>query len=149
MHRIYSALILTIVFYLQSIAVEAQSVPRDDLPRFTVEGYSEDGHQGTVVLIFGVSMSDCVGNVEVENLENNKKYSFRPTLDNYYVRDGEMEEIFAKLPIGKFRKLVDKKEGFTAMITIYARGGRKIFQGKSHLKVSESETVEDKRTASK
>ena len=128
---------------------EAQSIPRDDQPRFMVDN-QEAGKKSVLMLTFGVSMSDCIKQIEVENLDSKRKYTLYPTLDNYYVRDSDMEEIYAKVPIGKFRKLVKKKEGLHTQITIVSKSGRRVFSGRAEVKMEgDVMVVQDTRTAAK
>lgn len=152
MRHLFVLLLLVGTCSLQ--AVRAQSIPRNDLPRFTVEGNAPGTRSGIVLITFGVSMSDCIQSVEIENLENKRKYMLYPTLDNYFVRDSDMEEIYAKIPVGKFRKLVDKKDGLQAQITIISKSGRRVYYGKAEIKIEtgdddDKEDAKDKRTASR
>jgi hypothetical protein len=148
--RLLYILLPALLWHSLPAQVSAQSISRTDQPRFTVSGYSEDGDKGMLMLTFGVSMSDCIQKVEIESLTNSKKRAVAyPTLDNYYVRDGDEEEIFANIPMGKFRKLVDRKEGLDARITITSKSGRVVFNGRATLKVRDDEPEDTpKATAS-
>ena len=101
-----------------------------------------------MLVTFGVSMSDCIADIELEDIATQKKYIFKPTLDNYYVRDNDMEEIYAKIPIGKFRKLVDMHNGLTTLLSIRSKTGRIVYKGTISLKLAdkpeEMEKIEDK-----
>lgn len=98
---------------------------------------------------FGVSMADCISHVEVENLRNNKKYILKPTLDDYHVRDNDMEEIYTKLRVGKFRKLVDKREGLKTTVTVIRKDGKVMYKGPAAMILDDNEEEESsaKKTA--
>ena len=124
----------------------AQTILRNAQPRFVISGYNPDTKAGTLIVTFGVSMSDCIADVELEDLSSQKKYLFKPTLDNYYVHDNDMEEIYAKIPIGKFRKLVDMHDGLTTLLTIRSKTGRVVYKSTISLKLADKPAeVEDKQ----
>ncbi len=133
----------------------AQSIPSNDQPRFTLEGAMPGSRAGTVLVTFGVSMSDCIKAVEIENIDTKRKYIVYPTLDHYYVRDSDMEEIYAKIPVGKIKKLVHKKKGLHAQITVISKSGRCVYRGKAALEMltaddeDSDDTKRDERTASR
>lgn len=137
-------LTITMVAML-SVAAAAlgQSIPRNDQPRYTVQGYTGK-RTGTVMIEFGVSMADCIKQVEVENLRNKKKYVLKPTLDDYHVRDNDMEEIYTKLRVGKFKKLVDKKEGLNTVVTVVRKDGKVMFKGPAKMILEDEEEDEKK-----
>jgi hypothetical protein len=137
-------------FIGMSVAAFGQSIPRNDQPRYTVEGYTGK-RTGTVMMEFGVSMADCIARVEVENLKNHKKYIMKLTIDDYHVRDNDMEEIFAKVRVGKFKKLVDKKEGLASIVTVIRKDGKVMFKGPANMILNDEEGEEpkDKATALK
>ncbi len=138
-------LIITLVAILSvAAAALAQSIPRNDQPRYTVQGYTGK-RTGTVMIEFGVSMADCISHVEVENLRNKKKYILKPTLDDYHVRDNDMEEIYTKLRVGKFKKLVDKKDGLNSMVTVVRKDGKVMFKGPTKMILDEEEGEEGKQ----
>lgn len=133
-----------------SIAAQGQSIPRNDQPRYTVDGYTGK-RSGTVMVEFGVSMADCIARVEIENTKNHKKYIMKPTLDDYHVRDNDMEEIYTKLRVGKFRKLVDKKTGLVSTVTVIRKDGKVMYKGPANMILNdeEGEQQTDKSTALK
>ena len=143
-HILITALLLGVI----ATASRAQTIPRNAQPRFIISGYNADNKAGTLLVTFGVSMSDCIADIELEDIATQKKYIFKPTLDNYYVRDNDMEEIYAKIPIGKFRKLVDMHNGLTTLLSIRSKTGRIVYKGTISLKLAdkpeEMEKIEDK-----
>lgn len=142
-------MVLAGTYIMAIFSAQAQTIPRNDLPRFTVEGYDAEYNDGMLTVVFGVSMSDCIETVEVESTTKNKvkKYTAKPTLDHYYVRDNDMEEIYAKVPIGRFKKLVDKREGIDAIVTITSKSGRVVYKGPASLRLQDEEEEDSKGTA--
>ena len=138
------ALVFTLAFSMLATGTFGQTIPKNGKPRFSLER-ATSATNGVLAISFGVSMSDCISEVEIENTRNGKKYLFKPSLDNYYVRDNDMEEIFAKFEVGKFRKLVHKKEGLVANITIKSKAGRVIYKGvaRYEIAVDDEEEYED------
>ena len=103
-----------------------------------------------VTLVFGVSMSDCIKSVEIENLANHRKTVYALNMDYYFVREGEMEEIYAKVPLGKLHKLVDDVYGMRAMVTITSKAGNTVYSGVTALKpIQHAPPPADTRTAAK
>jgi hypothetical protein len=137
--RIFS---LLLSFVLISYGLRAQTITRTELPRFKVEINPKDGRDYMVVT-FGVSMSDCIKAVEVRNLENNRIYIVRPNLDHYYVKDGETEEIFADIPVGRAKKLISNKHGFKGEVTIISKTGARIFRGTTNFRIEGLSDNED------
>lgn len=128
-----------------TVAALGQSIPRNDQPRYTVQGYTGK-RTGTVMIEFGVSMADCISHVEVENLRNHKKYILKPTLDDYHVRDNDMEEIYTRLKVAKFRKLVDKKDGLKSVVTVIRKDGKVMFKGNAAMILDDSEDGSEPQT---
>jgi hypothetical protein len=137
---------LTLCVFLLAARLQAQSITRTDLPRFKVEINSKDGRDYLMVT-FGVSMSDCIKAVEVRNLDNNRIYIARPNLDNYFQRDGESEDIYAKVPIGRAKKLISNKNGFKGEVTIISKTGKRIYQGKTDFVIEGISDKEDMASA--
>jgi|GEM_PF-5314800 len=115
--------------FISTSDVLGQKILKNDLPRFKYEVNPEDG-KDYLALTFGVSMSDCIKTVQVRNLANNHVYLLHPKLDNYHLRDSEDEEIiYAKLNIGRFNKMVKRKDGFKGEVTIISKTGHKVYHG--------------------
>ena len=137
-------LLIALLLGLFTLASRAQTIPRNDQPRFIISGYRPENKAGTLLVTFGVSMSDCIADIELEDLASQKKYIVKPTLDNYYVRENDMQDIYAKIPIGKFRKLVDMHDGLTTLLTIRSKTGRVVYKSTISLKLADKpEEVEE------
>jgi hypothetical protein len=145
--RVLFAILLAIS---SPIWVFGQSIPRDDQPRFKVE-YNPIESKEYLVLTFGVTMSDCIKMVEVRNLDNDRLYYIRPTLDDYFIKEEGSDEIYAKVWVGKLSKVVTQKDGMRAEVTIISKSGKAVFKGRTDFKIeretSDSETESGGTTA--
>jgi hypothetical protein len=89
--------------------------------------------------------------VEVRNLDNDRLYYIRPTLDDYFIKEEGSDEIYAKVWVGKLSKVVTQKDGMRAEVTIISKSGKAVFKGRTDFKIeretSDSETESGGTTA--
>jgi hypothetical protein len=139
--------LLLLGFWMSGHTLLAQTITRGDQPRFKVEQSPYDG-SNLLMVTFGVTLSDCIKLIIVRNIDNNRTYHLKPGMDDYYARNAEEgeEDIYTKMTVGKFKKIVTNKYGIRAEITVISKSGKPIYKGRTEFKI-EREDSEDESSA--